>query len=150
MKSKAATFPSLVFGRGLWTPPWSVSLPSTLEKQVNEGLRALQGALLLGVLSFLLLLFFLLYLYGGVVTESYLLYRLTISFWYISLCFTFTWHSHLALWPGDGSAWPAKSQQHSSFGRQFLPFALLSTNHRVFEQSGPSQAASGVCPRSQR
>lgn len=62
------TFAGLLCGRGLAAPPGGVPLASTSEQQVDEGLGALQGALLLCVLPFLLLLFLLRDLCGGVAT----------------------------------------------------------------------------------
>lgn len=56
----ASTFASLVCGRGLGASSGSVPLASPPEQQVDEGLGALQGALLLRVLPFLLLLLLLL------------------------------------------------------------------------------------------
>lgn len=61
-KNISATFARLVT-RGLGSAPGRVLLASALEQQVDQGLGALQGALLLRVLLLLLLLLLLLNFY---------------------------------------------------------------------------------------
>lgn len=142
--TEGATFAALISARGLGAPSGRVSLPSSLEQQVDEGLRSLQGALLLWVLHFVLLLFLLLDFCDNTsrcsVIASFLIKRFVCS-----ACLTC--HSHLALRAADRSARPAESQQHSCLWRLFPSPLLLCTNHCVFQQGGSSQTASGVCAR---
>lgn len=64
-----------------------------------------------------------------------------------SLSRSLTCHGDLALRPADGSAGSAESQQHGRLCGLSPPSAFLSTDDRLFEQSGGSQAARGVCSR---
>lgn len=143
----ASTFASLVCGRGLGASSGSVPLASPPEQQVDEGLGALQGALLLRVLPFLLLLLLLLDLCDWTANNkspfSFQLSRCSMT--RLSPCLTL--HGDLALGPADGSARPAESQQHGGLRVLPPPPGLLRPDHGVSEQSGSSQAAGGVCAR---
>lgn len=140
-RNNSATFP--IYGWGLGAPSGCVPLASSLKQQVNKRLGALQGAFLHWVLPFLLLLFLLLDLYDGAPAELFMQSTHLRTNFLLYSC-RLTGHSDLALRPADGSAGSAERQEHSCLGRLFLPFALVCANHCVFEQSGPSQAASGV------
>lgn len=56
-----------------------------------------------------------------------------------------TCYGDLALRPADRSARPTESQQHGCLWGLLSPAVLPYSDHRVPEQSGRSQAASGVC-----